>query len=73
MPRQQLRLALGNLRELALEGFGNTSVKRTSRLAQQCAIGRILHQSMLEEISRMRRHALPEQQTRLNKTVERRS
>ena len=63
--RQQLRLALGNLGELAFEGFGDAGVKRASRLAQQRAIGRVLHQGVLEQIGRMRRHALPEQQTSL--------
>ena len=71
--RQQLGLVLGNLSELAFEGFGDASVKRASRLAQQRAIGRVLHQGMLEQISRVRRHALPEQQTGRNETVERRS
>ena len=63
--RQELRLALGDLGELAFEGFGDTGVKRASRLAQQRAIGRVLHQRMLEQIARMRRHALPEQQASL--------
>ena len=47
--------------------------KRASRLAQQCAVGRVLHQRVLEQIRRVRRHALPEQQTGRNETVERRS
>jgi hypothetical protein len=72
MPGQQLRLALGNLGELALK-VGNSGVKRTSRLAQQRAISRVLYQRMIEQIARMRRHALPEQQTCRNETVERRS
>ena len=71
--RQQLRLALGNLGELAFEGFGDTGVKCASRLAQQRAIGRVLHQGMLEQVGRMRRHTLPEQQTSRNETVQRRS
>ena len=62
--RQQFRLALGDLGELAFEGFGDAGVKRASRLAQQRAIGRVLHQRVLEQIGRMRRRALPEQQTR---------
>ena len=70
--RQQLRLVLGDFRELAFEGFGDAGVKRASRLAQQRAIGRVLHQGMLEQIGRVRRHALPEQQTSRNETVERR-
>ena len=70
--RQQFGLVLGNLGELALESFGDASVKRASRLAQQRAVGRVLHQRVLEQISRVRRHALPEQQTCRNETVERR-
>jgi hypothetical protein len=58
--RQQLRLTLGDLGELALEGFRDTSVKCASRLAQQRAIGRVLYQGMFEQIGRIRRHALPE-------------
>ncbi|MGZ5843841.1 MAG: hypothetical protein ACXWJL_02515, partial [Xanthobacteraceae bacterium] len=61
--RQQFRLALGDLGELVLEGFGDAGVNCASRLAQQRAVGRILHQGMIEQISCTRRHALPEQQT----------
>ena len=46
-------------------------MKHASRLAQQRAIGRVLHQRMLEQITRMRWHALPKQQTGLDETVER--
>ena len=59
--RQQLRLALGDRRELALEGFGDAGMQRAARFAQQRAVGRVLHQSMLKQVTRMRRHALPEQ------------
>ena len=69
--RQDLRPALGSLGELGFKRFGNTSMKRASRLAQQSAIGCILDQGMLEQVARMRRHALPEQQTGRNETVER--
>ena len=61
--RQQFGLVLGNLGELAFESFGDAGVKRASRLAQQRAIGRVLHKRVLEQISRVRRHTLPEQQT----------
>ena len=70
--RQQFGLVLGNLGELAFKGFGDTSVKRASRLAQQRAIGRILHQRVLEQIRRVRWRALPKQQACLDKAVERR-
>jgi len=39
MTRQQLRLALGDLRELALKDFGDTGVQRAPWFAQQRAIG----------------------------------
>ena len=71
--RQDLGLALGGLGELAFYGFGDPGVKHASRLAQQRAIGRVLHQRMLEQVGRVRRHALAEQQARLNETVERRA
>jgi hypothetical protein len=58
--RQQLRPALGNLGELAFQSFGDTGMKRASRLAQQRPIGGVLDQSMFEQIARMRRPALPE-------------
>jgi hypothetical protein len=40
--RQQFGLVLGNLRELALQCFGDASMKRPSRLAQQRAVSRVL-------------------------------
>ncbi len=71
MTRQQLRLALDKVSKFALEGLGNPGVKRTPRLAKQRAMGRVLHQSMLEQIGRGRRRALAEQQACRNETVER--
>ena len=56
--------------ELALEGFGDSSMKVASRLAQQQAIGRVLHESVFEKIGRIGRHALAEQQPRPNESVE---
>ena len=58
MTRQQFWLVLGNLDEFAFERFGDASVQRTSRLAQKGAVGRILDQRVLKEITRMRRYAL---------------
>src|SRR3954454_9886490 len=40
--------------------------------AKKRSISRVLHQSMLEEVSRMWRHALAEQQAGGNETVQRR-
>jgi len=42
---QQFRLVLGEVRELVFKGFGDTGVKRTSWLAQQRAVGRVLHKA----------------------------
>ena len=47
MTRQQFRLAFGNFGNW-LSGFGNAGMKRAARLAQQRAIGRVLHQGMLK-------------------------
>ena len=57
MTRQQVRLARDHFRELAFEGFGDTSVKRAPRLAQQRAVSGVLHESMLEEVAGLRRRA----------------
>ena len=59
-PRSERSFDLG---ELGLKGFSDAGVKRASRLAEQHAIDRVLHQGMLEQTGRMRRHALPEQQS----------
>jgi NADPH:quinone reductase-like Zn-dependent oxidoreductase len=53
---------------LALDCVGDTGMKRPSRLTQQGAIGRVLNQSMFEQISRVRGYTLPKQQTSPNKT-----
>ena len=72
MTRQQLRLGFSNFDELTFEGLGNASMKGTSGLAQQGAVGRILHQRMFEQVSRVRWHALPKQQSSLGKAAQRR-
>ena len=69
MVGEHFRLAFGDFGELAFEGFGDAGVKCSSRLAQQRVLGHILHQGVLEEIARMRRHALSEQQTGDDETV----
>jgi hypothetical protein len=37
VPREQLRLAIGDLRESALKDFGDARMQRSPRVAQQCA------------------------------------
>jgi hypothetical protein len=71
--RQCLWLGFRDLRKLAFDGFGYPGVQRASRLAQQCAISRVLYQGMFEQITRLWRHALWEQQTGCNETIERRA
>ncbi len=68
--RQNLRLVLSDVREVPFEGFGNASVQRTSRLAQKGAVGRILDQRVLKEITRMRRYALTKQQASPNDPIQ---
>ena len=58
--RQNLRLVLSDVSEAAFQGFGDASVQRTSRLAQKGAVGCILDQRVLKEITRKRRCALTE-------------
>ena len=48
MTREQFRLVLGNLRELALKSFGDAGVKRASGLTQKSAVGRVLYERVLE-------------------------
>jgi hypothetical protein len=67
--RQQLRLTLGYFGELAFKGFSNSGVKRTSWLTQPGAIGHVLNESVLEQITRVQRHTLPEQQPGRYETV----
>jgi hypothetical protein len=57
--RQQFRLVLGDLGEVAFKRFSNTGVQRAPWLAQQGAKRGVLNESVLEQIGRMRRHALP--------------
>src|SRR5262245_61426389 len=73
MSRQQLRLALRGFREFALDGFGDAGMQCASWLAQQRPVSRVLHEGMLEQISRLRGHAPSEQQTSRDETVQRRS
>jgi hypothetical protein len=60
MPRQQLRLVLGDFRKPTLQSFGDAGMQRMARFTQQRAIRRILHQRMLEQIACVRRDALAE-------------
>src|SRR5262249_18448921 len=58
--RQQLGLVLGDLGELTFEGFGDSGMKRTSRLAKQRTVSPIPSQCILEKVGHIRRATLPE-------------
>jgi len=64
--REQLRLVLGDVRKLALDSLSDASVQGASRLAQERAVSRVLYQRVLEQVTCIGRHALPEQQSSLN-------
>src|ERR1700720_3791285 len=69
MTRNQLRLARSDFRKVGFKDLGNAGVQPTSALADKSAVGCILHQAMLEQVSRMRRYALPKQQPGPYQTV----
>src|SRR5678816_3095637 len=54
MMSKQLRLGIDNLGPPLLECSCNARVQRLSRSTQQCAVGRISHQRMLEKKGRSR-------------------
>ena len=62
---EQFGLAVDNVRELVRKSFGGPSVKRTSRLAKQCAVCCVLYERVLEQVARVRRQPLLEMPTRV--------
>ena len=69
MARQEFRLAFRHLWKRVFNNFSDALVQRAAGLTQQRAMGRVPHQGMLEQVARMRRHALSEQQTGGHQTV----
>jgi hypothetical protein len=63
MPRQLLGAVFCNLRELPVKSFRDL---RVQLLAGSC----VLHQSVLEQVCRVRRRPLPEQQAGLNEALD---
>ena len=59
-------------REIGFPAFPRFGRAAAPRFAQQRAVGRVLHQRVLEHVARMRRRALPEQQTGVDEPIERR-
>ena len=70
--REHLRLGCRDVRERLLERPGNSRVQRLPPIAQQCAVGGVLNEGVLEQIGRVRGDAISEQQPGLHQTVERR-
>src|ERR1700758_1605771 len=70
VPRQQFGLAVANI-ELLVKNRCYAGMQLLSPLAEQGAVSNVLHQGMLEQITRVRRHPLPKQQAGLDETVER--
>src|ERR1700746_1548804 len=70
---QQRRLTFCYFRKLIFKGFCNACMKRASRLAKQCAVGCGLYERGLEQVAGVRGGTPLEQQTRLPKTLKRRS
>ena len=57
MLREELGLAVHQLRGLSFQRFGDLGVQLLSSVAQQAAVSRVLHQRVLETIDRIGRHA----------------
>ena len=54
-------------------GFDNTRVKGAPRLAQEHAVGRVLHQGVLEQVARIMWDACRDSRPASNKAIEDRS
>src|SRR5215831_19869575 len=67
------RLCGDDLREFRLDGRCNKRMELLSLMAQKAAICCVSDERVLEQISRVRWHAPPEQQTGRNELVQRRS
>jgi hypothetical protein len=72
MASQKFWLDFGNISKLTFKCRSDASVKRTSGFAQQGAVGGILYQCVLEQISCVRLRTLPEEQTCRYETPKRR-
>jgi hypothetical protein len=70
MMRQEFGLALDEICEVSLQHRRDAGVQLLSSRAQQCAVGGVLHQRVLEEVGGVRRDAAAEQQPGLGEPVE---
>jgi hypothetical protein len=71
MAREKLRLGIDQLGGKGFERFGVPPMQFLSRGAQQTAIGRVLHQRVLECIDRIRRRTVLKHQLGSDKPGER--
>ena len=70
MTRDQFRLALGYFGKNFLDRLRDARMQAPARTAQQCAIGGILQQSMLEQKARSRRLAALEEEAGFDQPAE---
>jgi hypothetical protein len=68
---QKFGLRLDGLRKMLLDRGGDPGVQALSLRAHQGRIGGVLHERMLEAVSRLRRRPAPEHQARADEVVQR--
>ena len=62
MVSEKLRLSLNRVREGRFEDLSYTGMQFLASALQQCVIGRVLHQRVLEGVFGVRRRPAPEDQ-----------
>src|ERR671922_2747596 len=67
---QEFRLHFYTLGEPALQGLSNSSMEQLPGFLEECAVGSLLYQSVLEEVFRSGDLALFENEPRSDKKVE---
>src|SRR6516162_7435709 len=70
MVRYQLGLRLLQLRKSFHDGSGDPRMQLAAPRAEQSAVGRVLHERVLEEVERLRRNTAAEQEPGLDEPVE---
>src|SRR5262245_17576231 len=72
MDCKNLGLRIDEFWKFSLQGRGNSVMELPPAAAQQRPVGRVLHERVLEQISRVRRNSSAEQESRLDETFQRR-
>jgi len=63
MKAQHFGLHLDSRRKVLDQHLGNAAMKPLALVTQQASVGHVTHERVFEHISRVRRQALPKQQT----------